>query len=253
MSASLEQHSAMPRLSAAAGLCLIEALIATMAGAVVLTAALQSLDHFERRLWRQIERIDREQETRIGLKILTDELRLAGTGAMLASPGMIKAEPQDVEFLANLDGLVTTLLQPAVANTQLLVVNDGTDWPKGKHIVVCGEERCREGRLNRAGQRNLLTLVDPLHETFQVGHSVVVSNTVRYYVGKNRTGSLSLMRDVDGGANPLINDVTWLRLSYMDRKGKPTSALGRIARIRIELALGGQPHIISEVGLRGQT
>jgi hypothetical protein len=50
------------------GICLAEFLIAATAGAVMLSAALQALDHFQGRLWNQIETIDRQQELRIGLK-----------------------------------------------------------------------------------------------------------------------------------------------------------------------------------------
>jgi hypothetical protein len=116
-------------------------------------------------------------------------------------------------------------------------------------ILVSEQERCRDGDLSRSGEQNLLTLVEPLHESFQAGYSVIISNTVRYYLSKNRTGAL--MREVDGGANPLMNHVTSFRLTYVDHNGKPTSDLDRIARIRIALALEGQPGIVTEVGLQG--
>jgi hypothetical protein len=244
--------SAGERLHRSAGVCLSEALIATTAGIIVLSAALQSLDHFQKRLWKQIEAMDRQQELRIGLKILLDELRLAGTGAPPTDPALTKSEPEEIEFLANLDGLMTVLSQSVSAVEKGLVVFDGFEWPKGKRLLVCDQEQCRGGKLSRTGQQNLLTLVEPLGQTFQLGRAVFASNTVRYYLGKNRAGTPSLMREVDGGANALIPDVTAFRLLYSDRDGKPTNQPERIVRVHVELAVARGQTIRTEVGLRGR-
>jgi hypothetical protein len=240
------------RLNRSAGVCLIEILIATTAGIVVLSAALQSLDHFQARLWRQIEAMDRQQELRIGLKILMDEMRLAGTGAPPMDPALITSEPEEIEFLANLDGLMTTLSQSVSAVENGLVVLNGLEWPKGKRLFVCDEEYCRGGRLGRIGQKNLLTLVEPLGQTFESGRAVFLSNNIRYYLGKNQTGTPSLMRDVDGGANALIADVTAFRLRYSDRDGKATNQPERVARVQVELTVASGQTLRTQVGIRGR-
>jgi hypothetical protein len=240
------------RLRCSAGVCLVEMLIATTAGIVVLSAALQSLEHFQTRLWKQIEAMDRQQEVRIGLKIFTDELRLAGTGAGPIQPALTKCEPQEIEFFANLDAHSTTLSQSVAAGEKGLVVFDGFEWPKGKRILVCDEEGCREGRLGRTGQKNLLTMVEPLGEAIPSGRVVFISNTIRYYLGKNRIGTPSLIREVDGGANALIADVTGFHVAYSDRHGNVTHQPERIARVHVELAVANGQTIRTEVGLRGR-
>jgi hypothetical protein len=241
------------RLAGSEGICLAEFLIAATAGAVVLSAALQAMDHFQARLWNQIETIDRQQELRIGLKILTDELRLAGTGAAPSSPALMTAEQQEIKFLANLDGRLTTLTEPVLADALQLTVKDGDDWPKGKRVLVCEYGRCRESHLSRVGQGNTLSLLEPLHQPFAAGHPVIVSSLVRYYLGKNRDGEPTVMREVDGGANPLISNVTMFRLLYVDEDDHPTADMSRMARVRIELAVPTGRLIITDVRLGGRT
>lgn len=240
-------------LVGSSGICLAELLIALTAGAVVLSAVLQSLDHFQGRLWSQIETIDRQQELRIGLKIFVDELRLAGTGASPSSPPLVSAEPQQIIFLANLEGRQTFLTAPVQDNAWQLPVLDGSDWPKGKRLLVCEFRRCREGRLSQDGQLSILSLMEPLGQPFAAGHPVVVSNVVRYYMGRNRNGQPTLMREVDGGANPLIADVTNFRLLYAGADGRPTADLAMLSRIRIELQVGTGRLITTEVRLGGRT
>jgi hypothetical protein len=235
------------------GVCLAEVMIALAAGAVVLTAAFQALEHFQQRLSRQIQLLDRQQELRIGVKILTDELRLAGTGGPPLSPPLSTAAPQEAEFLANLDGLITRLVEPASVGTQRLVVENGADWPDGKQVLLCERERCSKARLSRTGQPHSLTLVSPLSQPFETGSPVLVSNAVRYYLAKNQEGLISLMRQVDGGANPVILSMSFFRLRYADRDGSWTDDPSRVARVRIEMIAVDGRNFTTEVALRGGT
>lgn len=243
-----------PRLNDS-GVCLAEAMIALAAGAVVLSATIQALDHFERRLWTQLDTVARHQDLRIGAQILETELRLAGTGAVPSGLGagasVLTAEPQEVQFLANLDGVATALAEPAFPGQHGLTVRDGSNWAKGKHIVVCGGGSCEESRLARDGRRATLSLTGPLAKAFPAGSTVFVSNRVRYYLGKDGRGRPALMRQVDGGANPLIGDVAVFRLRYLDKNGKPTQDTRCVTRIRMEVTVGdGSRTLTSEVGLR---
>jgi hypothetical protein len=244
----------LPRLNDS-GICLAEAMIAMAAGAVVLSATIQALDHFERRLWIQHDTMAHHQDVRIGLNIMESELRLAGTGAALLGAGhgtaLLRAEPQEVQFLANLEGLTTTLTEPAFPGQHGLTVSDGSSWAKGKRIVICGIEHWEENRLARDGRRTGLSLAGPLDHAFPVGSMVFVSNSVRYYLGKDGRGRSALMRQVDGGSNPLIGDVTMFRLRYLDKDGKPTQDTSRVTRVHMELAVGdGHRTFMSEVSLR---
>lgn len=235
-----------------AGICLTELMIAMAAGAVVLSAAVQALTHFQLQLWTQHDVIARHQDLRIGMEVMEAELRLAGTGALPFSQALLKAERQEVEFLANLGGLATTLTESVSPSQSELTVHDGTDWSKGKRVVVCGSDRCAEGRLARDGQRHTLSLTDPIGQAFPTGSLVYVSNQVRYYLGKDRHGSSSLMRQVDGGANSLIGDMARFQLAYLAKDGKLTHDPARVVRVRVDVAVGdGRRTITSEVGLRG--
>lgn len=237
------------------GICLAEAMIAMAAGAVVLSATIQALNHFERRLWSQHDTVAQHQDVRIGVNVMESELRLAGTGAALlgtvAGTAVLKAGPQEIQFLANLDGVTTTLIEPAFPGQYRLAVSNGSNWTKGKRIVICGSQHCAENHLARDGRRTELNLTAPLDQTFPAGSAALVSNAVRYYLGKDGRGRPTVMRQVDGGSNPLIGDVATFRLRYLDKDGRPTQDIRRITRVRLELAVGdGRRIFTSEVGLR---
>ena len=240
------------RLTPEAGVCLAEAIIAMAAGAVVLSATIQSLMHFQHRLSAQHVTVTRSQDQRIGMQIMEDELRLGGVGTA-GETAILKAESQEIEFVANADGLRTTLTQPATPAHTELTVADGTDWRKGKRINVCADEVCAEGRLAKDGRRFGLTLAAPLGRDLPAGSQITVSNRVRYYLGQNQHGIPTLMRQLDGGTNPIVGEVSAFHLSYFDQAGQPTADLGRIARVRIGLSVGdGRRTVHAEVALRAK-
>lgn len=235
------------------GICLVEVMIALAAAAVVLAATLQSLDHFERRLSKQHVAAARTQDLRIGLKVLEDELRMIGTGSALSGTPVQAVGQHEIEFAANLGGQVTALTDTVSSAQQELPVLNGTDWPKGKRVLVCDREHCAEGRLARDGRARALSLMGPLGSDFAPGSEVRVINNVRYYVKADRTGTPRLMREVDGGANPLIGEVARFQLSYFDRNGAQTVDPSRVARVRIEAAVKEERiPVIRDVGVRGR-
>jgi len=233
------------------GVCLAEALIALAAGAVVLAATLQSLEHFERRLSKQHGAAAQRQDLRVGLKVLEEDLRAAGAAAPSGSPVSI-AGPEQLEFSANLSGLVTTLTAGVSAAQQNLPVSNGAGWPKGKRILVCELERCVEGRLARDGGRTSLSLAAPLGRDVPAGSEVRLLNRVRYFVKRERNGSARVMREVDGGANPLIGEVERFQFRYLARDGAPTVDPSQVVCVRIEAAAHDDPiPMVQEIGFRG--
>jgi hypothetical protein len=233
-----------------AGHSLVEFMIAMTAGAVMLSAAQQSLLHFEHRLYRQQDGMAQQQDARLGLRVLEAELRAAGTGGPFLDP-ILQAKGQELEFLANLNGQTTTLTAAVAAGQQELKVLDGSGWPKGKRIVVCTAEACAESRLARDGQRFLLTLTGPFPTAMPAGSTVSVLNQVRYYLGGTRSGRSSLMRQVDGAANSLIGEVRDLRITYLDRNGGVTGDPAVVARVRVQVSLADHAHpLVTEIGLR---
>ena len=141
------------RLLGCAGFSLTEAMVSLAAGLAVLGASFEGLRHFQQRLTIQQQRIAAAQDARLGLQVLEAELRLAGTGALPTAPPLIKAEEHEVEFQANLSGLVTALTETASVGQVDLTVQSGTGWPKGKRIVLCAADQCVEDRLARDGRR----------------------------------------------------------------------------------------------------
>lgn len=243
-----------PPIGNCRGVCLAEVMIALAAGAVVLAATLQSLDHFERRLSKQHVAAAQAQDLRIGLKIVEDELRLAGTGSREPDAPLRVAGRQEIEFLANLNGLVTVLAVPVSSVQQELPVLNGTGWPKGKRVVVCDREHCAEGRLARDGRKGTLSVMEPLGRDFAAGSEVRVANQVRYYLKTDREGTTNVMRDVDGGANPLIERVERFQLRYFDRGGTLTTDPLCVVLVRIEAAVGdGRNAVVRDVGVRGRS
>ncbi|MBM4132793.1 MAG: sugar ABC transporter permease [Nitrospira sp.] len=231
------------------GVCLAEMMIALTAGAVVLAAAVQSLTHFERRLSVQQGAMGRHQDLRIGLSVIGDELRLADTGS--SGTFLLTADQQEVAFLANLQGGAAILTEAAHPGQQELRVDGATDWRKGKRIVLCAEDDCAETRLTRDGQGKSLFVNQPLDRPFPAGSKVWQASYLRYYLGKDSQGRPALMRQVDGGANSLIGEISSVRFRYLDKEGKPTGEPASVAVVRLELGVGGERQIIvKEVGLR---
>lgn len=235
------------------GVCLAEVMIALAAGLVVLAATLQSLTLFERRLSSQHVAAAQAQDLRIGLLVLKEDLDAIQPGTdPLASPVSVSGR-DEIEFAANLSGLETTLTVGAAPSETDLRVSNGAGWPKGKRIVVCDREGCVENRLVRDGARTTLSLTAPVGREFPPGSTVRVLNQVRYYVKRDRGGQARVMREVDGGANPLIGAVGRFQFSYFAPDGSPTADPAQVARVRVEAAAGDERiPVIQDIGLRGR-
>jgi hypothetical protein len=235
------------------GICLTEVLVAMASGVIILSATFQAFTLFESKLSAQQETISRHQDQRLGLHVIEEELRLAGTGSATSSPAIVSLGAQTIEFLANLENLATIVTEPVSALQHELPVLDGSNWNGGKHIVVCSAEHCAEGRLAVDGKRTSLTLTAPLGMAFPAGSEVFVSIRLRYYVSIVPGGKQSVMRQADGGANTIIGDVARFQLVYLNEQGKPTRDVGSVSRVRIDLAVGhDRQGIVSEIGLRGR-
>jgi hypothetical protein len=227
------------------GICLTEVMVAMVAGAVILSTTFHALTLFESKLTAQQDTISRHQDQRLGLHVLEEELRLAGTGLPIDSPA--------ISSLGNLDNLTTVLAEPASALQQELLVLNGSNWNQGKHIVICSADHCAEGILARDGRQTLLSLTASLGVAFPAGSEVFVSNRLRYYVSGTLGRKKNVMRQVDGGANTIIGDVTHFQLDYFNKQGQPTSDVAFVSRVRIDLAVGhDRQGVVSEVGLRGR-
>lgn len=228
---------------------LVELLVSLAIGAVVLAAAFDMLVSGQQRLTRQQERIAQHQELRIGLDVMGNELRMMGPGTRPGT-GLLGMAEQDITFVSNISGYVTTLTQPAGPSLQTLTVNDGSEWPKGKTIWVCSAERCTTGQLARDGQRKALELMWPLGQAFPAGSVAYVSNRVRYYLGRDAEGIGRIMREVDGGTATLVGHVAQFQFAYLGKDGRPVGDPDRVALVRVRVRGEGESReFVKEIGL----
>ena len=221
----------IPLLYGESGTSLLELIGAMVAGLVVLGATLQSLSYFQQEFAQQQDLITQHQDLRLGLELFEQELRLAGPGSL----SVIVSDA--VEFTANIHGLMTNVTSAAMIGQTTLAVDDGRGWPDRKLVRICWNEQCQHSTLARAGQRNLLTLVEPIAYAIPAGASVSVMNRLRYYSRTDERGSLRLLRQIDGGASVLIGNIEGVTFSYWSEHGTRTTQPELVRRIIIEISL----------------
>ena len=216
------------------GFSLIEVIAAMAAGLVVLGAALQALLYFQREFARQHIQIVQQEDVRLGLDLFEQELRVAGSGSLSL------VGPDTVEFRANVSGLMTNVTTPAAVGQTTLAVEDGRGWPDHKFVRVCWNDLCEQFTLARAGQRNLLTFVEPAPRPIPSGASVIVINRLRYYSRPDEGGRLRWLRQVDGGASVIAGNISRFTLQFWDTQGRPTTDPASVRRVMVEIALPGR-------------
>jgi len=216
------------------GFSLIEVMAATAAGLVLFGAAFQALLYFQREFVRQHEQLMQQQDVRLALELFEQELRLSDPGSF----SILYAD--NVEFMANVSGLVTNLTAPVVAGQTTLTVEDGRGWPDHKLVRVCWNDQCEGFTLGRAGQRSLLTLLEPAPRSIPSGASVTVMNRIRYYSRPDERGILKWLRQIDGGASVIAGNIARLTLRYRDAHGRPTSRPDSVRSLFVEIALPGR-------------
>ena len=216
------------------GFSLVEVVAAMAAGLVVVGAALQALVYFQREFVRQHEWMVQQQDARLGLELFEQELRLASPQSFSI------VRPDIVEFTANVSGLATNMIGPAAAGQTTLSVDDGRGWPDNKPVNVCWNDQCQPFTLARAGQRNLLTLVEVVPRSIPAGALVMVMNRVRYYSRLDERGTLRWLRHIDGGASVLASPIAHFTLRYQDARGLPTTNPDAVQSVVVEIALPGR-------------
>ena len=228
-----------------AGTSLTELMFAMAAGLVVLGATLQALSYFQQQFMRQQRGVAQQQDLRLGLEVLEQELRLAG------SDSLTTAASDSVAFSANLQGLSTKVTASAAFGQTALSVEDGQGWEDRKTIVVCWAERCETLALARDGQRRLLTVTQPLTRAIPSGAFVSLLNHIRYYSRRDDQGVLRLLRQVDGGASVLVGDIREARFSYWDENGQAATEPAQVRLVVVEVTLADRGiRAVREMSLR---
>jgi Tfp pilus assembly protein PilW len=230
---------------AEAGTSLVEVMLAMAAGLLVLGATLQALMSFQRQFANQQASVSQQQDLRLGLELLEQELHLA-EATSLSVMGQ-----QEVEFGANVHGLVTTVSAVALTGQTTLSVSDGREWPERKTIAACWDDQCETMTLARDGQRAILTVTQPIAKTIPVGAAVSLVNRVRYYSRRDDNGTPRFLRQVDGGASVLVGDLQDVHFSYWDDRGQVAMQAALVRRIVVEVSLPRRASkAVREISLR---
>jgi Tfp pilus assembly protein PilW len=115
-----------------AGTSLIEVMFAMAAGLVVLGATLQALSYFQQQFMRQQREVAQQQDLRLGLEVLEQELRLAG------SDSLTTVASDSVEFSVNLHSLSTMVTATAAIGKRLCRSKTGKGGMIGKPLWPVG-------------------------------------------------------------------------------------------------------------------
>jgi hypothetical protein len=219
----------------AGGYSVLEAMIAAALGALIIGAALDVFVTHHRQFRAQRNTAEQQQALRGGVHLLASELRLAGAGGLEEQPPVLTMGPEEVSFRANVNDVHGTLVAPAAAGQDRVQVSPGAGWAKGKTVLVCGPPGCEEHLLEHDGSSGRLILSGQLAKDFPKGSRVEVLNLVRYYASRSDPKNTKLMREVDHGANPLIEHVEKFSLTYLNEHGRPISLKEEVRLIRINI------------------
>jgi prepilin-type N-terminal cleavage/methylation domain-containing protein len=211
------------------GFTLIELILGLAIGATVVAATLNIFTVAKTHAEKHFITVRQQQDMRVGLEVFEQEVRLA------TAESIQTAASDQLLFSANLSAFRTNTTGALLPGQSVITVQDGSGWGAGKTITICSATNCESHRLAWAGQRNQLTLLEPLESSFSTGAAVEVRNRVLYYVKRDEDETLQLMRMVDGGASVLIGRLQAVGLSYWDATGKRTDTIANVKRVGLEI------------------
>jgi len=142
---------------------------------------------------------------------------------------------EEIAFEANVNDVRGVLVTAAIAGQDWVQVNTRSGWMKGKRVMVCGPSGCEEHVLARDSSAGQLAFSGPLARDYPIGSPVEIVNRVRYYLSRRDPENAKLMREVDAGANPLVEHVDGLFFSYFAADGRPDGRVDEIKLIRLHL------------------
>lgn len=223
----------------AAGFSLAEAMVSATLGAIVLGSALDVFVTQHSHYHGQQTQAELQQDLRGGVHLLESELRLAGAGMLVGRSPVTVMAADEIAFQSNVNGVRGSLVEAASSGQDWMAIRPGMGWARGKQVVICGPAGCEEHLLDRNGTSGRLSLSDRLTRDFPVGSRVEVVNRVRYYLSRSDPRNHKIVREVDRGANPLIEHVESFSLTYLRGNGAPavTGDEVRLVRVRLETSV----------------
>lgn len=220
------------------GVSLIELMIATLVFSLVAAFGMRFLVLQHQWFILQENTADAQQQGRTALDFMEHELSLLGFGLPGGEATLLKADEQEVQFLANLDAAVARMTQVAQAGQKQLFVryeNRSDPFEQGKTVLICAQDYCERRSLAQDAGIGSLELNEGLKNTFPSESTVQVINQVRYALRPMDSTQFKLIRTVDGGSNPVAEGLTSMKLEYLNREGRTVTDVDDIHRVRIWL------------------
>jgi type II secretory pathway pseudopilin PulG len=224
--------------SEAAGVMLIELMVATVVFLFVAAGGMRFLILQHQWAVSQEQTAEAQQQIRAAMDFMERELGLLGFGLPEGQTGMLAADFQDVEFLANLHAAaagLATAAQPGQSGLTVYYYRGADYFEKGRTIQICGRDFCERRTLARDGETDHLELTEGVSTLLGPGSTIQVLNRVQYELRPMQGGPFKLIRTVDGGANAVAEGLSSMELIYRDRQGQETASLADIRRVQIRL------------------
>ena len=216
-----------PKANPEWGASLLETMVAATLGLIITAAAVDVFVLHHGHFLAQRARSESQQDIRGGVNLMGAELRLA-------SP-ITSMQTQELGFRANVNDVQGTMLVHVVQGQITAQVTPSNGWVKGKTVRFCSLSACEDHRLAHDATSGHLALSDAVHHDFPAGSQAEIINEVRYYLSRTSSVNQKLMREVDHGANPLIEHVEEFSLSYFKDDGRPAERSEDIRLIRLKL------------------
>jgi hypothetical protein len=217
---------------------LVELLIATLVFSMVAAFGMKFLICQNQWGVLQEDTAEAQQQVRTAMDFMVRELGFLGFGLREGDVGILQAEGQEVQFLANLDAAAARLTQTAQTDQrQLSIFYDSASdkFKRGKVVSICRLDHCERHTLAGDGADNSLELGEGLTSPFPINSTIQIINQVRYALKPVDATQFKLLRTVDGGSNSVAEGLTSMELIYLDREGQAGAALPDIRRVRIHL------------------
>jgi hypothetical protein len=213
------------------GASLVETMVAAALGLIITAAALDVFVMHHGHFVAQRAKSEVQQDIRGGVNLMAAELRLASS--------ITSMRADEIRFRANVNDVHGTVLVVAESGQANARVTPNESWVRGKAVRFCGPDACEDQILTHDGTSGHLALAGILLHDFPVGSHVEVINEVRYYISRTLSTNWKLMREVDHGANPLIEHVEELSLSYVKDRRQPAARSEDVRVIRLHIQTSG--------------
>ena len=218
-------------MNAEHGSSLVETMIAAALGLIITSAALEAFVLHHGYFLAEAGKTGMQQDVRAGINLMGAELRLAAT--------IISMQPDGVGFRANVNAVEGTVLDHVPQGQTFVHVTANRGWMRGKTVRFCSALTCEEHVLAGNGTAGHLKLSEPILHDFPVGSHAEVINEVRYYLSKTSAVNHKLMREVDHGANPLIEHVEEFSLEFLKDDGRSANRKEDVRLVHLQIRTSG--------------